>query len=170
LEVTGFRFNCNATDHLILDDAGVDGGFFHHNTVYGSTTASVAIRLDLEGANWTVNDNHFILCKLPIDTAAAFQVIRRNYMTDVAASAKGVVIGAASHYSIVEGNIINMIVGTGEVGVTIASSADSCIVANNIIGAGDPISDSGTSTLLVDNFTNAFIAGANTFFFKGVIT
>lgn len=154
-EIAGICFVEPATDGLLVDDDGADGVFFHHNTIYGSTTASVAIRLDIEGPNWVMNDNIFLLCKLPIDTAAAANVIRRNRMTDIAAAAKGIVIGAAGHYSIIEENIINMVVGGTEVGITITSSADSCIISKNFINCNDPISDSGTSTGIWGNYTPA---------------
>jgi len=153
LEIAGILFNQSATDHILIDDAGATDGFFHDNTIFGSTTASDAVRLDLEGARWTINDNIFTLCKLSIDVAAAMCVIKRNVITDVDIAAKGVVIGASAHYCIVEGNDFNLSGGSGDIGITIASSADSTLVKDNTFddGISDCISDAGTATNFVNN-------------------
>ena len=157
LEIANIKFICNATDHILIDDAGCDDAFFHHNTVYGSTTASDAIRLDLEGARWTVTDNVFILCKLAIDMAGAAQYVSRNKIHDVDIAAKGIVFGAVCHYSICTHNTLNLTGGTGDVGVTIAASADNIELAYNNISAScnDPIADSGTATVMHHNYSTA---------------
>jgi hypothetical protein len=162
LEIAGICFLEPATDAILIDDAGAVNCFFHHNTVYGSTTASDAIRLDLEGARWVVSDNAFFLCKLAIDVAGAECVIERNYIQDVDEAAKGIVIGATAHRCIVKDNIINLSGGTGDVGITLASSADNCLVMGNAFddGVSDAINDSGTATMLAGNITAA-IAGAD---------
>jgi hypothetical protein len=153
LEIAGFRFDSNATDAVLIDDAGCDDAFFHHNTIYGSTTASVAIRLDIEGARWTINDNIITLCKLPIDLAGANCVVKRNRLVCVPASSKGIVIGASAHYCIIEGNDIILINGTTDIGLTIAASADYTVVKNNNFSSevDDNISDAGTSTQFFNN-------------------
>jgi hypothetical protein len=163
LEVANIRFVCNATDHILIDNDAATDGFFHHNTVYGSTTASDAIRLDLEGARWTINDNSFVLCKLAIDVAGAACVICRNSIHDVDVAAKGIVIGANAHYCIVTDNIVNLSGGTGDVGITIASSADNTALINNMFptGCSDNIADSGTATMMIDN-KEAAITGTST--------
>ena len=157
LEVANIRFVCSATDHILIDNDAATDGFFHHNTVYGSTTASDAIRLDMEGARWTISDNTFVLCKLAIDLAGAACDIRRNHIHDVDTAAKGIVFGAACHYSLCIGNTINLTGGTGDVGITIASSADNIEVAYNLISAScnDPIADSGTGTVFHHNYSTA---------------
>jgi hypothetical protein len=157
LEIAGINFICSATDHILVDDGGLTGGFFHHNTVHGSTTASDAIRLDIEGDKWTISDNIFWQCKLAIDLAAADCVVARNIITDQDQAAKGLVIGASAHRTLCIGNIFNLSGGTGDVGVTIASSADYCVLKDNYFNAScaDAISDSGTSTMLVANFSAA---------------
>jgi hypothetical protein len=157
LEVANIRFVCHATDHIVVDNDASTDGWFHDNTVYGSTTASDAIRLDLEGARWSVTDNSFILCKLAIDVAGAAQVIRRNFIHDVDIAAKGIVFGAAAHYSRCTHNTIDLTGGTGDVGITIASSADNIELAYNNISAScsDPIADSGTATVMHHNYSTA---------------
>ena len=157
LEIANIKFVCSASDHILVDDAGADDVYFHHNTILGSTTASDAIRLDVEGPRWTINDNIFQLCKLSIDTAAASQVIMRNHIYDLDIGAKGIVLGAASHYSIVTYNTINLVGGTGDVGITIASSADYCEVAYNLFAGtcSDMIADSGTGTTMHHNYSSA---------------
>jgi hypothetical protein len=157
LEIANIRWICHATDHILIDNDAATDGWFHHNTVYGSTTASDAIRLDLEGARWTVTDNIFVLCKLAIDVAGAACVIRRNSIHDVDTGAKGLVIGANAHYCIVTHNTFNLTGGTGDVAVTIASSADNTELNNNLFSAStsDPISDSGTATVMHLNYSTA---------------
>jgi hypothetical protein len=161
LEIANIRFICHATDHILIDNDAATDGFFHHNTVYGSTTASDAIRLDMEGDRWTINDNFFVLCKLAIDLAGAACVVRRNSIHDVDTAAKGIVFGATAHYGIVTDNIVNLSGGTGDVGITIASSADNIALINNMFPAAcsDNIADSGTATLMIDNKEGA-ITGA----------
>ena len=163
LEIANIKFICNATDHILIDDAGCDDAFFHHNTVYGSTTASDAIRLDLEGARWTVADNTFILCKLAIDVAGAACDIRRNLIHDVDIAAKGVVFGATAHYGTCIDNLFNLSGGTGDVGITIAASADNIFMIGNHFHTtcNDNISDSGTGTFMSYNFEGA-ITGTST--------
>ena len=157
LEIANIRFACHATDHILIDDAGCDDAFFHHNTVYGSTTASDAIRLDIEGARWSICDNIFVLCKLPIDLAGAACVVMRNFLHDVDTGAKGIVFGANAHYGIFAENVVNLSGGTGDVGVTIASSADNIVLRNNMFhgSISDAISDSGTGTGMWLNYTTA---------------
>ena len=157
LEVANIRFVCHATDHILIDNDASTDSWFHHNTVYGSTTASDAIRLDLEGARWTITDNNFVLCKLAIDVAGAAQYIARNHIHDVDTGAKGVVFGAAAHYSICRENVFNLTGGTGDVGVIIASSADNIELCYNLFSAScsDPISDSGTGTVMHHNYSSA---------------
>lgn len=157
LEVANIRFVCHATDHILIDNDAATDGWFHHNTVYGSTTASDAIRLDLEGARWTITDNTFILCKLAIDVAGAACDIRRNLIHDVDTGAKGVVFGANAHYGTCIDNVFNLSGGTGDVGITIASSADNIFMIGNHFHAScsDNISDSGTATLMSCNFEGA---------------
>jgi hypothetical protein len=161
LEIANIKFICSATDHILIDDAGCDDAYFHHNTVYGSTTASDAIRLDIEGARWTINDNYFVLCKLAIDIAGAACVICRNSIHDVDTAAKGIVIGANAHYCIVADNIVNLSGGTGDVGITIASSADNTALIRNMFPTqcSDNIADSGTATMMISNM-EANITGA----------
>ena len=153
LEIAGFLFNSNATDGILIDDAGASGAFFHHNTVMGSTTASIAIRLDIEGDAWTINDNIFTLCKLPINLAGPNCVVKRNRLVCVPVSSLGIVIGASAHYCIIEGNDIILINGTTDVGITIAASADYTVVKNNNFSSegSDNISDAGTSTQFFNN-------------------
>lgn len=157
LEVANIRWICHATDHILIDNDAATDGWFHHNTVYGSTTASDAIRLDLEGARWTVTDNVFVLCKLAIDVAGAACVIRRNSIHDVDTAAKGIVIGANAHYCIVTHNTLNLTGTTGDVAVTIASSADNTELNNNLFSAltSDMIADSGTATVMHHNYSTA---------------
>jgi hypothetical protein len=157
LEIANIKFICSATDHILIDDAGCDDAFFHHNTVYGSTTASDAVRLDIEGARWTINDNIFQLCKLAIDLAGPSCVVRRNSIHDVDTAAKGVVIGAAAHYCIVTHNTFNLTGTTGDVALTIAASADNTELNNNLFSAltSDMISDSGTATVMHHNYSTA---------------
>jgi hypothetical protein len=157
LEVANILFTCHATDHILIDNDAATDGYFHHNTVYGSTTASDAIRLDLEGARWTVTDNNFILCKLAIDMAGAAQVVRRNFIHDVDIAAKAIVFGAVCHYSRCTHNTIDLTGGTGDVGITIAASADNIELAYNNIAAlcNDPIADSGTATVMHHNYSTA---------------
>src|SRR5574343_555414 len=157
LEVANIKFVCHATDHILIDNDAATDGWFHHNTVYGSTTASDAIRLDLEGARWTITDNTFVLCKLAIDVAGAACDIRRNLIHDVDTGAKGVVFGANAHYGTCIDNVFNLSGGTGDVGITIASSADNIFMIGNHFHAScsDNISDSGTATLMSCNFEAA---------------
>jgi len=153
LEIAGILFNQNATDHILIDDAGATDGFFHHNTIFGSTTASDAVRLDLEGKRWAINDNIFHLCKLPIDVVGSECVIKRNHINSINTGAKGVVIGATAHRAIVANNWFGLSGGSSDVGITITSSADCCQLLDNDFDAdcSDPISDSGTTTLMVGN-------------------
>lgn len=153
LEIAGISFIEPATDAILIDDAGLEGGFFHHNTIIGSTTASDAIRLDLEGPRWTINDNIFVLCKLAIDVVGKECVIRRNEIQDVDTGAKGVVIGAAAHRCIVAGNDFNLSGGTGDIGITVTAGAVNCQLKNNTFddGISDPILDGGTGTHMVGN-------------------
>ena len=153
LEIAGFLFNSNATDGILIDDAGASYAFFHHNTVMGSTTASIAIRLDIEGDGWAIEDNIFTLCKLPIDLAGPNCTVARNKIIGVPASSLGIVIGASAHYCEVVDNDIILINGTTDIGLTIASSADYTLVKrNNFSSEGsDNISDGGTSTQFFNN-------------------
>ena len=157
LEIANIKFICNATDHILIDDAGCDDAFFHHNTVYGSTTASDAIRLDIEGARWSICDNTFILCKLAIDLAGAACEVRRNHIHDVDTGAKGIVFGATAHYCTCIDNIFNLSGGTGDVGITIAASADNIAMIGNHFHAScsDNISDGGTATMMSNNLEAA---------------
>ena len=157
LEIANIKFICSATDHILVDDAGCDDAYFHHCTVYGSTTASDAIRLDIEGARWSITDNIFQLCKLAIDLAGASCVVNNNRIYDLDTGAKGLVIGASAHYCIVRGNTFNLVGGTGDIGVTIASSADHTELAYNNFATecSDAISDSGTATSMWHNFSEA---------------
>jgi len=163
LEVAGILFNCNATDHILIDDAGATDGFFHDNTIFGSTTASDAIRLDLEGARWTVNNNIFELCKLPVDFVGARNMMRGNIITDIDQAAKGVVIGATAHYTHIIGNDFNLSGGTGDIGITITASADSCLIKENSFddGISDCISDAGTNTNFINNVQSG-LSGTST--------
>jgi len=163
LEIANIRFICHATDHILIDDAGCDDAYFHHNTVSGSTTASDAIRLDIEGARWTINDNIFQLCKLAIDLAGASCVVNNNRIYDLDTAAKGLVIGASAHYCIVRGNTFNLVGTTGDIAVTIAASADHTELAYNNFSAltSDAISDSGTATQMWHNFNTA-VTGTST--------
>jgi hypothetical protein len=161
VEIAGIQFTEPATDAILVDDAGATDFWFHDCTVLGSTTASDAIRLDLEGARAVVTDNIFLLCKLAIDLVGAESVAQRNYIQDVDTAAKGIVVGATAHRSIIggfglqDGNIINLSGTTGDVGITITSSADNCLVGHNQIddGCSDAIADSGTATMLIGNIT-----------------
>jgi hypothetical protein len=157
IEIAGIRWVCSATDHILIDDAGCTGASFHHNTVYGSGTASNAIRLDIEGDQWSICDNVFWQCKLAIDLAEADCVVARNIITDQDTAAKGLVVGANSHRTLVIGNIFNLSGTTGDVGLTIASSADYCVVKDNYFNSAlsDAISDAGTSTMLIANYSSA---------------
>jgi len=157
LEVANIKFVCSATDHILIDNDAATDGWFHHNTVYGSTTASDAIRLDLEGARWTITDNTFILCKLAIDVAGAACDIRRNLIHDVDTGAKGVVIGATAHYCTCIENVFNLSGGTGDVGITIAASADNIFMIGNHFHTtcNDNISDGGTATFMSNNLEGA---------------
>lgn len=157
LEVANIRFACHATDHILIDNDAATDGWFHHNTVYGSTTASDAVRLDLEGARWTITDNTFILCKLAIDVAGAACDIRRNLIHDVDTGAKGVVFGATAHYGTCIDNLFNLSGGTGDVGITIAASADNIFMIGNHFHTtcSDNISDSGTATFMSNNLEGA---------------
>lgn len=152
LEIAGIQFVCSATDHILIDDAGADGIFFHHNTVKGSTTASDAIRLDLEGAQPVISDNNFYLCKLPIDVIGAYSVIARNYMQDVDQAAIGVNVNTGD-YGIIDHNIFNFSGTTGDTGVKIAAGANYWTVSFNFFhtGLNANISDAGTGTFLVGN-------------------
>ena len=172
LEVANIRFVCHATDHILIDNDAATDGWFHHNTVYGSTTASDAIRLDLEGARWTITDNFFVLCKLAVNVAGAACVICRNSIQDVDQAAKGIVIGADAHYCIVTHNIINLTGGQGDVGVTIASSADCTALNNNLFAAecSDPIADSGTTTVMHLNYTEAIDGATGASLPKVIVT
>jgi hypothetical protein len=98
-----------------------------------------------------------VLCKLAIDVAGAAQYISRNKIHDVDIAAKGIVFGASAHYSICRENTINLTGGTGDVGITIASSADNIELAYNNISAlcSDPIADSGTATVMHHNYSTA---------------
>jgi len=162
MEIAGISFIESATDGILLDDAGAIECWFHDNTVYGSGTASDAVRLDLEGARWTVSDNHFYLCKLAIDIAGAECVITGNHIQDVDTAAKGVVIGATAHRCKINKNVFNLSGGTGDVGITIASSADNCEILDNVFddGISDPISDSGTDSMIAGN-TQVGITGTS---------
>jgi hypothetical protein len=157
LEVANIKFGCHATDHILIDNDASTDGFFHHNTVYGSTTASDAIRLDLEGARWSICDNIFVLCKLAIDLAGAACVVKRNSIHDVDTAAKGLVIGASAHYCIVTNNTFNLTGTTSDVAVTIAASADNTELNNNLFSAltSDMIADSGTATVMHHNYSTA---------------
>ena len=158
MEIAGICFIEPATDAILVDDLGATGVYFHHNTVYGSTTASVAIRLDIEGDRWTIADNNFFLCKLAIDTIGPETVIRRNIIQDVSTTAKGVNLSAnTADRCIVDGNIFNLSGGTTDVALTIVSGADQCLVSNNLFNAScsDAISNSGTGTMLINNWSAA---------------
>lgn len=162
LEIAGFLFNSPATDAILIDDAGASYAFFHHNTVMGSTTASTAIRLDIEGDGWAIEDNIFTLCKLPIDLAGPNCTVARNKIIGVPASSLGIVIGASAHYCEVVDNDIILINGTTDIGLTIASSADYTLVKRNNFSSevSDNISDAGTSTQFFDN-KEAGLAGTS---------
>lgn len=172
LEVANIKFVCSATDHILIDNDAATDGWFHHNTVYGSTTASDAIRLDLEGARWTITDNTFVLCKLAIDVAGAACDIRRNYIHDVDTAAKAVVFGATAHYSICVDNVVNLSGGTGDVGITIASSADNIVLRNNMFhgSISDAIADSGTGTGMWLNYTTAIDGATGASLPKAIVT
>jgi len=160
LELAGIQFTCHATDHILMDDAGADRLYIHHNTIMGSTTLSVAVRFDLEGAYPVLEENHFYLCKLPIDLIGAYSVARKNYFQDVSTTAIGINI-ATGDYGIVDGNIFNLSGGTGDTGVKIAAGANYWTVSNNDFNASlsDAISDGGTGTLKINN-RSASILGA----------
>lgn len=170
MEIAGIQFVCNATDHILIDDAGAEGVFFHDCTVIGSTTASDAVRLDIEGPRWVINDNIFLLCKLPVDLANKECVVKRNIFQDVDTAAIGVkVSNAAGDRCIIgggpgDGNVFNLSGGTGDTGVYIITGANQCIVTYNLFHAtlADNINDSGTGTLKAPNFEATLVSSTAT--------
>lgn len=162
VELAGFCFIQNATSHILIDDAGADNVLFHHNTTHGGA-AITAILLDIEGAQWTINDNLFLVSKLAIDTVGADTVIQRNTFQSVDAAAKAINLSnATADRVIVQDNIFNLSGGTGDVGVTVITGANQCSVVNNLFHAtcSDAINDSGTGTLIIGN-QSAAITGTS---------
>jgi len=158
VEIAGIHFICSATDHILVDDAGADNFFFHHNNVLGSGTASDAVRLDLEGSYATIADNLFYLCKLAIDigTAGHYDQVLRNTIQDVDVAAIGINV-AVGDYGVIANNFLNLSGTTGDTGVKIAAGANYWIVAFNLFHSGlsDNISDAGTGTFKVGNAEGA---------------
>jgi hypothetical protein len=156
-ELAGFQHVGPATDAISLSTTGANA-FIHHNTFIGSTTASDAKRISSTGSYVTISDNIFSLCKLAIDVAGADSVIERNVIQDVDIAAKAINISVnTGDRCIIRNNIINLSGGTGDVGVTIASGANQCVLSDNLFHAtcNDPIADSGTGTGIWRNFSTA---------------
>jgi hypothetical protein len=156
-ELAGFQFVCPATDAVTVSSTGANA-YIHHNTFTGSTTASDLKRISSTGSYTSIAYNYFTLCKLAIDVAGANSYIGYNDIQDVDTGAKGINISVnTADRCIIEYNGINLSGGTGDVGITIVSGADQCIVRHNHFhgSISDAISDSGTGTLLYKNYGTA---------------
>ncbi len=162
-EIAGISFIQHATSHILIDDAGAEGVWFHHNTTLGGA-AITAILLDLEGARWVLNDNYFFVCKLAIDTIGKETIIKDNFFQSVDAAALGVNLGAnTADRCVVDHNIFNLSGGTGDKGIVIVSGADQASITRNRfhVTCADNIDDSGTGTFLSGNYEGA-ITGTST--------
>lgn len=162
LEIAGIRFTEPATDAILIDDAGATGCFFHHNTVIGYTgSASIAIRLDIEGTDWTISDNLFLDCQFPIDVANARPCIERNIIHCNIASGIGIKMSHTNaHNYLIRDNIVNVMQGTTDTGVETATGADYGWIVGNMFNSAcnDDIDSDGTGSLIVNNMDNS-IAG-----------
>lgn len=164
LEIAGVLFTPNATDGILIDDAGLTGGFFHHNTIKGQTDDSTdVIMLDIEGDQWVIADNIFWHCKLPVDLAAAHCYVARNIFQSQDTGAIGINIGATAHYGFAIDNVFNLGGGTGDTGIKIAASADFWTLMGNVFHGdlADNISDAGTDTFIVKNLEGGAITGTS---------
>jgi hypothetical protein len=156
-ELAGFQHVGPATDAVSVSTTGANA-FIHHNTFIGSTTASDLTRVLSTGSYTTIANNIFSLCKLAIGVAGADSVIEGNVIQDVDIAAKGINLTAnTADRCIIRNNIINLSGGTGDVGVTIISGANQCVLSDNLFHAScsDLISDSGTGTGIWRNFSTA---------------
>lgn len=175
MEIAGINFICGTatTSQIMMDDLGSAGVYIHDCTFENTgESATPPIHLDIETADWTIRKCVFLNVEKAIDSAARINILD-NYFQSVGTSALGVNLSnTAADQSIIAGNMFAFTGGTTDKGIVLAANVISCIVDNNqFMGSiSDPITPTTAGNVITRNFLNTFIAGANTYFFKGVVT
>jgi len=156
LELAGIKF-FTAAGQLVVDDAGADGMFFHHNTfttAADTTTDNTDVTLDIEGKYFVCADSIFLRQKLAIDTAGTGAIIERCLFEADDAGSKAV--NAAGLQTIVRDCIFNLSSSSAAVAITYAAASDAGAIINCRFDAtiNDAISNAGANVLIIDCYSD----------------